>query len=200
MASTTPVHEQLMVLDALMDAARVFAGITAESIAQTGDSVTLPQLRVLVLASTRSALSNAEVADALDVHLSNASRTCDRLVRAGLLSRRASPHDRRRVELNLTADGEELLDTVTAHRRAAFSRILRQMPPEEQLVLAPSLRAFSNHADEISERRFAAIRSGADGLSSGPDRTSREPQCSRPAPTAATTGGRSRGSRKESRR
>lgn len=157
MASKPPVHEPLMVLDSLMDAARVFAGITAESVAQTGDAVTLPQLRVLVLASTRSALSNAEVADALDVHLSNASRTCDRLVQAGLLSRRASPHDRRRVELSLTANGEELLGTVTAHRRAAFSRILQQMPPEEQLALARALGAFTDHADEMSERRFAQL-------------------------------------------
>lgn len=157
MASTSPVQEQLMVLDSLMDAARVFAGITAESIAQTGDAVTLPQLRVLVLASTRSALSNAEVAEALDVHLSNASRMCDRLVHAGLLSRRASSHDRRRVQLSLTADGEELLGTVTAHRRAAVSRILHQMPPEEQLALAAALATFTNRSDELSERRFAQL-------------------------------------------
>jgi hypothetical protein len=54
MASNQPVPETLIALDSLMSAARIFAGITAESIAQTGDAVTLPQLRVLVLASTRS--------------------------------------------------------------------------------------------------------------------------------------------------
>lgn len=157
MVSTSPVPEALTALDSLMGAARIFAGITAESIAQTGDAVTLPQLRVLVLASTRSALNNTEVAEALDVHLSNASRTCDRLVQAGMLSRRASPHDRRRVELSLTALGEDLLGTITAHRRAAFSRTLQQMPPDEQQALARALDAFTNLADEMSERRFAQL-------------------------------------------
>lgn len=157
MTISTRANEPLIALEALMAAARIFAGITAESVAQTGDAVTLPQLRVLVLASTRPALNNAEVADALDVHLSNASRTCDRLVQAGLLSRRESPTDRRRVELSLTRKGEELLASVTTHRRSAFSRILQQMPPKDQLALARALDAFTDLAEEHTERRLTQL-------------------------------------------
>ena len=40
-------------LDAVMRASRVIAGIVAESIAQTGDLVSMPQLRALVLVATR---------------------------------------------------------------------------------------------------------------------------------------------------
>lgn len=65
-------------LESLMNAARIFAATTAESVAQIGDTVTLPQLRILVLASTRPSVNNSDVAQALDVHLSSASRTCDR--------------------------------------------------------------------------------------------------------------------------
>ena len=79
-------------LESVMRAARSFAGITAESVAQT-DGLTAPQLRVLVLASTRRPLTRTEVAEVLDVHFSDAGRTCDRLLQAGL---RPRPRPRRR--------------------------------------------------------------------------------------------------------
>ena len=139
-------------LESLMNAARIFAATTAESVAQIGDTVTLPQLRILVLASTRPSVNNSDVAQALDVHLSSASRTCDRLVRSGLLSRQALPRDRRRVELILTCEGQKLVAEVTARRRATFNRILRQMSADDQTALSQALDVFVNLADEQAER------------------------------------------------
>lgn len=139
-------------LESLMNAARIFAATTVESVAQIGDTVTLPQLRILVLASTRPSVNNSDVAQALDVHLSSASRTCDRLVRSGLLSRQALPSDRRRVELILTCEGQRLVAEVTARRRATFSRILRQMSADDQTALSQALDVFVNLADEQAER------------------------------------------------
>lgn len=139
-------------LESLMNAARIFAATTVESVAQIGDTVTLPQLRILVLASTRPSVNNSDVAQALDVHLSSASRTCDRLVRSGLLSRQALPSDRRRVELILTCEGQKLVAEVTARRRATFSRILRQMSADDQTALSQALDVFVNLADEQAER------------------------------------------------
>jgi DNA-binding MarR family transcriptional regulator len=69
-------------MQTLMNAARIFAPITAESVAQVGEGVTLPQLGVLVLASQPGHLNASGVAETLDVHLSSASRICDRLVQA----------------------------------------------------------------------------------------------------------------------
>jgi DNA-binding MarR family transcriptional regulator len=139
-------------LESLMNAARIFAATTVESVAPIGDTVTLPQLRILVLASTRPSVNNSDVAQALDVHLSSASRTCDRLVRSGLLSRQALPRDRRRVELILTCEGQKLVAEVTARRRATFSRILRQMSADDQTALSQALDVFVNLADEQAER------------------------------------------------
>ena len=104
-------------METLLNAARIFTAITAESLAQVGEGVTVPQLRVLVLASQPGHLNATAVAAALDVHLSSASRTCDRLVQAGLLDRRDLPEDRRHVELTLTPAGQRLLATVNDHRR-----------------------------------------------------------------------------------
>ena len=75
--------------------------------------------RVLVLASQPGRLNATGVAEALGVHLSSASRICDRLVQAGLLDRRDLPQDRRHVELTLTPAGERLLASVNDHREVS---------------------------------------------------------------------------------
>jgi DNA-binding MarR family transcriptional regulator len=138
-------------LETLLNAARIFTAITAESVAQVGEGVTVPQLRVLVLASQPGHLNATAVAAALDVHLSSASRICDRLVQAGLLDRRDLPEDRRNVELTLTPAGQRLLASVNDHRRDVFSRILRRMAAADRAVLAQALSEFIAAADEYAE-------------------------------------------------
>jgi hypothetical protein len=46
----------------MLSAARIFGAITAESIARVGEGITLPQLRVLVLASQPGQLNATGVA------------------------------------------------------------------------------------------------------------------------------------------
>jgi DNA-binding MarR family transcriptional regulator len=139
-------------LVAVVRTARVFAAITAESIAQAGERVTLPQLRVLTLVSGSGALSNTAVARALDIHISNASRLCDRLVHLGLLDRRDDPANRRQVELTLTESGRQLVNAVTDHRRHAFQRILTAMTEAEQAALTTALAAFADAGEAQIER------------------------------------------------
>lgn len=142
-------------VEIVVRAARVFSAVTAESIAQAGDNVTLPQLRVLTLASLAGSLNNRQVAEALDVHISNASRICERLVQAGLLARRDAPSDRRQVELTLTKAGERLVDVVTSHRRAVFLRILSKLSDDQRSTLSQALTDFSAAADQQLETSHA---------------------------------------------
>jgi DNA-binding MarR family transcriptional regulator len=135
-------------LDAVIRASRVIAGIVAESVAQVGDAVTMPQLRTLVLVATRSDVNASAVATALDVHPSNATRLLDRLVQAGLLDRREAASDRRNVELSLTPDGMRLVDSVMQHRRGGFERILQRMGPAERRRLRVALQDFADAAGE----------------------------------------------------
>lgn len=134
-------------VEAVVRAARVFSAVTAESIAQGGDSITLPQLRVLTLASTVDSLSNSQVAAALGVHISNASRICERLVQGGLLARRDSPRDRRQVELTITEHGTEVIGTVTNHRRSVFRHLLEQMSAPQRAALGEALSDFTGIAE-----------------------------------------------------
>lgn len=138
-------------LDTIMRASRVITGIIAQSVAQTEDAVTLPQLRALVLVATRTSVNASAIAAALDIHPSNASRLLDRLVQAGLLDRQESPTDRRHVALTLTPRGSRLVASVMAHRRAAYLRILGTMGAAERRRLSRALEEFADAAGEPDE-------------------------------------------------
>ncbi len=130
-------------VDAVMQATRVLVAVSARSIAAIEDRVTLPQFRVLVMIASRGQLNLRAVSAGLDIHPSNATRTCDRLVGAGLLSRRDDPADRRNLVLELTTAGRHLVDEVTAHRRDAITAVLTRMSRTDRDRLARALTAFA---------------------------------------------------------
>lgn len=134
-----------------MVAAQVLMGLSARSVAAIENVVTLPQLRVLVMVADHGSLNLGAVANALQVHPSNATRTVDRLVVAGLLDRRDNPADRRTVILELAPAGHKLVDRVMNHRRAAITEILDRMPVVQRLALAPVLRSFADAAPYASD-------------------------------------------------
>ncbi len=120
------------------------SGVIARSLTETEQSVTLPQLRVLVLTGDRGSLTLGEVADLLAVHPSNATRLVDRLVQGGLLGRRDDPSDRRQLQLTLTSAGEALLSKLLGHRREQFRRLLQRLSPDQQTALGRSMRALAD--------------------------------------------------------
>lgn len=144
-------------VDSVLRASRVLVGIAASSIAAIEDAVTVPQLRILVMIDTRGPLSLAAVADALAVNPSNASRACDRLIRAGLLARHASPADRRSITLTLTGKGQELVELVNDHRRAAIGSVLETMSPRDRERVADALADFAAAAGEPSGNSFLGL-------------------------------------------
>lgn len=124
----------------MLRASRALVGIAAASLAGIDEVVAVPQLRVLVMVCTRGPLNLAAVAADLAVNPSNASRTCDRLLHAGLLDRRESPIDRRHITLTLTPGGRRLVEKVTKRRRTAIERVLRTMTAAGGLPLPPPWR------------------------------------------------------------
>lgn len=137
--------------DAVLRASRALVGIAATSLAAVEDVVTVPQWRVLVLIYTRGPMNLASVAAELDVNPSNASRTCDRLTKAGLLDRREAEVDRRNITLTLTAAGRRLVQKVTRQRRAAIEKVLRRMPAPAREGLADALAEFAAAAGESND-------------------------------------------------
>ncbi len=135
-------------VEAVLAGARALVAVAAHSVAGAGESLTLPQLRALMILATRGPASLSELADELGVHPSNATRACDRLVAAQLVDRRENPADRRHLLLDLTADGRALIDGVVARRRAEVARILRHMPPLHRRALGRALAEFAAAAGE----------------------------------------------------
>ena len=96
-------HDSMV--DAVLTASRVLVAIAARSLADAGEQVTLTQYRSLVILASRGPQSMAALAEAVAVTPPTASRLCERLVRKGLVRRRADRRDRRQVRIALTEAG-----------------------------------------------------------------------------------------------
>src|SRR5690242_10466012 len=68
------------ITDALLTASRLLVAISARSISQVDDSITIPQFRTLVILSNQGAINLATLANLLGVQPSATGRMVDRLV------------------------------------------------------------------------------------------------------------------------
>jgi DNA-binding MarR family transcriptional regulator len=148
MATGTVTARQV---EAVMSASRALIGIAAASVVEVDDIVTVPQLRVLMMMATRGPLNLGAVAAGLDVSAPNASRICDRLLKAGLIDRGEDPKDRRNITLTLTTDGRALINRVIRHRRTAIKRLLAGMTAGDREQLADALESFAAAAGEPTD-------------------------------------------------
>ncbi|MGV9344692.1 MarR family winged helix-turn-helix transcriptional regulator [Streptomyces spiralis] len=136
---------------AVMAASRLFVAISARALASTDDSLTLPQLRALVVLDTCGPVKLVALAATLGVNPSTALRMVGRLEALDLVDRRTNPANRREVVLSLTADGRDLVTRVLAHRRAEIRKLVQRLPAEERAVLVPALHALTTAAaDEMA--------------------------------------------------
>ncbi len=143
-------------VDAVLSASRVLVAIAARSLADAGEDVTLTQYRSLVVLASRGPQTVAELADLLAVTPPTASRLCDRLVKKGLIRRRAGRHDRRQVHIALTETGRELIDAVTVRRRREIAELLASIPPETQRSVVAALTHLAEVAGEVPEQDWSA--------------------------------------------
>ena len=140
--------------DALLEASKALVGIALRTM-PTDPEVTVTQFRALVLLEGEPGMRAADLAQALAVSPSTATRLCDRLVRNGLVDREASTQDRREVCLSLTdAGGTAVRDGLTQRRRA-LSRLVAQIPDEDRASFVRSLLVFGGGASNEKEPAWA---------------------------------------------
>lgn len=138
-------------VDAVMTASRALLAVAARSLAAVDEDVTLPQYRALVVLAQRGTRRPADLAAALTVTPSTATRMCDRLVGKGLIVRDRSDDDRREVTVSLSATGNDLVRDVTERRRTELRELLAAMPAERRSEVVAGLRSFSDAAGEPAE-------------------------------------------------
>jgi DNA-binding MarR family transcriptional regulator len=131
------------VTTAVLTASRVLVAVAARSLAAVEDSVTLPQFRLMVVLAGREPLTLTALAEQLTVNPSTAMRMIDRLAAAGMITRSVNPAVRREHRVRLTDAGRQVVDDVTARRRAEIERIVARIPPARRAGLVDALRAFA---------------------------------------------------------
>lgn len=158
------------VVDAVMTASRAMLSVVAGSLAAAGEQsgstageVTLPQYRALVVLAQHGTRRPADLATALTVSASTATRMCDRLVSRGLVVRTRTGDDRREVALALSPAGRTLVDEVTRLRRAEMHRLLVMLPATERTAVRDALRRFADAAGEVGETDWAVAPVPAEG-------------------------------------
>lgn len=130
----------------LLEASKVMAAAIAHSLASGDEQVSVPGMRVLVMVQAHGPMNMSTVAEGLGVNASTASRTCDRLVNAGLMDRRDDAADRRNVSLTLTPRGRRFVEATLDERRAILSSVVATMPVRAQKSLMTGLAAFVDAA------------------------------------------------------
>ncbi|OLZ64590.1 MarR family transcriptional regulator [Streptomyces sp. IMTB 2501] len=134
---------------AVMAASRLIVALSARALASVDVPLTLPQLRSLVALHTCGPIKLAAMAATLGVTPSTALRMVERLETLELTDRRVNPDNRREVVLRLTTAGEELVDRVLSHRRAAIRALVERLPAQERAGLVPALTALTAAAGDL---------------------------------------------------
>ncbi len=144
------------VVEAVLLASRAMVSLAEASVHQVNESVTLPQYRTLVLLATQEPCRLADLAEAMGVNPSTATRMCDRLVRKGLVERERDQLDRREIELSLSADGRSLVSKVTERRRDLVRGMLGAIPSDERRGMVRALAVLARAIGEAPAQHWAA--------------------------------------------
>ncbi|MFD8504679.1 MarR family winged helix-turn-helix transcriptional regulator [Streptomyces sp. NPDC059687] len=133
---------------AVLTASRLLVSVSARSLTEVEERVTLPQFRMLVVLALQGATKLVALADLLQVAPSAAMRMVDRLIAAGLADRQTNPDNRRETLLRLTDEGRKAVDDVTARRRAEIAAIVAQLAPGQRAALIEALTVFNEAGGE----------------------------------------------------
>jgi DNA-binding MarR family transcriptional regulator len=136
------------VVAAVLAASRLIVGLSARALADVDESLTLPQLRTLVVLADRPPMKQADLAAELGVNPSTALRMADRLAAAGLMERQPNPDSRREQLVGLTPAGRDLVRTVMDHRYEEVTALVSRLTPADRAGLVRSLRALTDAVPE----------------------------------------------------
>ena len=140
MADAVDAHE---VTASLLAASRLIVALSVRALADVDETLTLPQLRTLVVLADRVPLKLSDLAAELGVNPSTALRMADRLAAAGLLARQPNPDSRREQLISLTPAGRELVGAVMDRRHAEIDELVRHLPAADRAGLVRGLRSLT---------------------------------------------------------
>ena len=132
-----------------LDVGRVEPGLamlieaSERAVEELGSAVPPAQMRALLIIDRAGSLNLSRLAEALGASASAASRLCDRIQAAGLLTRDRAISSRREIVLFPTESGRRLAEWVRGRRRAALGDVLEAMSPDGREALTQGLRELA---------------------------------------------------------
>jgi DNA-binding MarR family transcriptional regulator len=152
---TAAADDHAELTEAMLTASRALVGVAARSLATAAPAdVTLPQYRALVVLAARGPLRVGDLATALGIHPSTATRLCDRLVGRRLVRRAVDRSNRRETTISLSASGRTVVNDVTAVRRVEIAAIVDRIPTELRQPAVAALVAFAEAAGEPADEAW----------------------------------------------
>lgn len=113
-------------------------GALKQGLSQT--RYTLTEARLLWEFAHRPSTTAAELSQDLDLDAGYLSRLLGRLKQQGLIKGSRSHHDRRRLDLSITAAGRRAFDPLNSRAQAEVGDMLAALAPAEQQELMQSMR------------------------------------------------------------
>ena len=135
--------------EVLLTALRWAMAISVQAADELGD-LSPVQLRALTVLQESPGTNLNDLAAAMGVTVSTASRLVDRLVAAGLVDRKPSPQTRREISLALTPGGRGRLQRYDQLRLAGARSSLEAVPPEERESVVTGLQQLMGGAAHAS--------------------------------------------------
>ncbi len=115
------------------------------------ESIEQGQMDTLDLLALQPSWRMSELAEALRVEPSTATRAVQRLVNAGLAERISSPDDGRVVQVAITPQGRAVFEAVAERRGELLTFILKQYRRDELPIFADMLERFVVSIDTFVE-------------------------------------------------
>ncbi|MEQ9501847.1 MAG: MarR family winged helix-turn-helix transcriptional regulator [Deltaproteobacteria bacterium] len=111
---------------------------------------------LLHLLAADPAPTQQDLVDALGLDKSNVARLCQRLERAGHLTRVVDADDRRARRVRLTAKGHRLASRVDASSRARFDAVFAALSVRDRSVVVDALARLTAAIDVVADERVSA--------------------------------------------
>lgn len=120
--------------------------------------LTLPQVQVLRILHRQGAVPTGKLAQCMRISAPATTQLTDRLIRKGLIVRKASEDDRRAVLVELSGAGRRLIDKFRERRNAIFVKALSSLGEDERAQVVSSLEKVIAALASFEARSQAAER------------------------------------------
>jgi DNA-binding MarR family transcriptional regulator len=112
-------------VEAILSANRVLLQVSVQALQALAPDVNLTEFRTLSVLEQQGPQRLVDLAEALEVTSTTATRLADHLVEQGLVERLRQSRDRREIHLAIAAPGRILVHTVHSQRRTFVKSALR---------------------------------------------------------------------------